>query len=130
MAASQLTPLDTGTLDVFRAGILVAGAYATVALALAPVLSARPRLRDLAYLRALGLSRRDALGLAAYELVPPVALALGLGIVLGVVLGYLVEPGLDLAALAAGERAALRPAVAAPLLLVAGLCWSRRQSPS
>jgi putative ABC transport system permease protein len=121
VAGSELTPLDTGTLDVFRAGIVVAGAYATVALALAPVLSARPRLRDLAYLRALGLSRRDALGLAAYELVPPVALALALGIVLGVVLGYLVEPGLDLAALAAGERAALRPAVAAPLLFVAGL---------
>jgi hypothetical protein len=121
VAAAQLTPLDTGTLDVFGAGILVAGAYATVALALAPVLSARPRLRDLAYLRALGLSRRDVLGLSAYELVPPVALALALGIVLGVVLGYLVEPGLDLAALAAGEQAALRPAVAAPLLFVAGL---------
>jgi putative ABC transport system permease protein len=121
VAASDLTPLDTGTLDVFRVGIVVAGAYATVALALAPVLSARPRQRDLGYLRALGLSRRDALGLAAYELVPPVALALVLGVVLGLTLGYLVEPGLDLAALAAGEQAALRPAVAAPILLVAGL---------
>ena len=121
MAAGRLTPLDTGTLDVFRAGIVIAGAYATVALALAPVLSARPRLRDVAYLRALGLSRRDVLGLAAYELVPPVTLALGLGIVLGVVLGYLVEPGLDLGALAAGEQTALRPAIVAPLLLIAGL---------
>ena len=121
VAAGRLTPLDTGTLDVFRPGIVIARAYATVALALAPVLSARPRLRDVAYLRALGLSRRDVLGLAAYELVPPVTLALGLGIVLGVVLGYLVEPGLDLAALAAGEQTALRPAIVAPLLLIAGL---------
>jgi hypothetical protein len=36
-------------------------------------------------------------------------------------LAFLVEPGLDLSALAAGEQAALRPALRAPALLVAAL---------
>lgn len=119
--ASLLTPLDTDTLDVFRAGIAVAGAYAALALVVAPLLTARPRLRDFAYLRALGLSRRDVLRLAFLELAPPVAGALVLGTVLGVGLAYLVEPGVDFSALAAGEPAELRPALLAPVLLAVAL---------
>jgi putative ABC transport system permease protein len=118
---SRLTSLDTGTVDVFRAGIAVAGAYEAIALVLAPVLTARPLLRDFARLRAIGLSRRDVLRLTAFEVGPPVGVALVIGIVLGVVLAYLVEPGIDLAALAAGERAALRPPLVAPALLVLAL---------
>jgi putative ABC transport system permease protein len=121
VAATGLTPLDTSTLDVFRAGIAVAGGYAALALLLAPVLTARPRLRDFAYLRALGLSRRDVLRLAAVELGPPVAAALVMGILLGVGLAYLVEPGLDLSALAAGREAALEAPLVGPALLAAAL---------
>lgn len=121
VAASRLTSLDTDTVDVFRAGIAVTGLYAALGLMLAPVLIARTRLRDLGYLRAVGLSRPDVLRLAAFELAPPVAAALVLGLMLGVALTYLVEPGLDLAALAAGEEAAVRPALLAPLLLAAAL---------
>lgn len=121
VAATSLTPLDTSTLDVFQAGIAVAGGYAALALLLAPVLTARPRLRDFAYLRALGLSRRDVLRLAAVELGPPVAAALVIGILLGVGLAYLVEPGLDLSALAAGREAALEAPLLAPALLAAAL---------
>ena len=119
--AARLTPLDTSTLEVFRAGVAVAGAYAALALLLAPVLTSRPRLRDYAYLRALGLSRRDVLRLAAFELGPPVAAALVLGILLGVGLAYLVEPGLDLGALAAGATVELRAPLLAPALLAAAL---------
>jgi len=119
--AAELTALDTSTLDVFRAGIVVAGGYAALALLLAPVLTARPRLRDFAYLRALGLSRRDVLRLAAVELGPPVAAALVIGILLGVGLAYLVEPGLDLTALAAGRAAALEAPLLAPALLAAAI---------
>ena len=119
--AAELTPLDTSTLDVFRAGIAVAGGYAALALLLAPVLTARPRLRDFAYLRAIGLSRRDVLRLAAVELGPPVAAALVIGILLGVGLAYLVEPGLDLTVLAAGREAALEAPLLAPALLAAAL---------
>jgi hypothetical protein len=121
VAATSLTSLDTSTLDVFRAGIAVAGGYAALALLLTPVLTARPRLRDFAYLRALGLSRRDVLRLAAVELGPPVAAALVIGILLGVGLAYLVEPGLDLSALAAGREAALAAPLLGPALLAAGL---------
>jgi putative ABC transport system permease protein len=121
VAATRLTPLDTSTLDVFRAGIAVAGGYAALALLLAPVLTARPRLRDFAYLRALGLSRRDVLRLAAVELGPPVAAALAIGILLGVGLAYLVEPGLDLSALAAGREAPLEAPLLGPALLAAAL---------
>jgi putative ABC transport system permease protein len=120
-AAARLTPLDTSVLDVFRAGIVVAGGYAALALLLAPVLTARPRLRDFAYLRALGLSRRDVLRLAAVELGPPVAAALVVGILLGVGLAYLVEPGLDLRALAAGRAAPLETPLLAPALLAGAL---------
>lgn len=119
--AIRLTPLDTGTLDVFRAGIAVAGGYAALALLLAPVLTAPPRLRDFAYLRALGLSRRDVLRLAAVELGPPVAAALVIGILLGVGLAYLVEPGVDLSELAAGREAPLAAPLLAPALLAAAL---------
>lgn len=119
--AARLTSLDTSTLDVFRAGIVVAGAYAALALLLAPVLTGRRRRRDLSYLRALGLSRRDVLRLAAVELAPPVGAALVLGTLLGVGLAYLVEPGLDLAALAGGERSDLRAPILPPLLLAGAL---------
>lgn len=121
VAGARLTPLDTSTLDVFRAGIAVAGGYAALALLLAPVLTARPRLRDFAYLRALGLPRRDVLRLAAVELGPPVAVALVIGMLLGVGLAYLVEPGLDLRALAAGREAALEAPLLTPALLAAAL---------
>ena len=110
-------------LSVLRAGLAVAGAYAVLALLLAPLLSARYRVRDVAYLRALGLSRRDVLRLAAVELGLPVGVALAVGIVLGVALAYLVEPGLDLGALAAGEPAGLRPAFLGPALLIVVLAF-------
>jgi len=121
VAASRLTSLDADTAYIFRAGVGVAGVYAALGLVLAPVLTARSRLRDFGYLRAVGLSRRDVLRLAAFELAPPVAVALVFGLLLGVALAYLVEPGLDLGALAAGEKAAVRPALLAPLILAAAL---------
>jgi putative ABC transport system permease protein len=120
-AESALTPLNTDTLTVLGAGIAVAGGYAVLALLLAPLLTARYRVRDIAYLRALGLSRRDVFRLAVVELGLPVAAAVVVGIVLGVALAYLVEPGLDLSALAAGEPAGLRPAVLGPALFILGL---------
>lgn len=121
-AGAPLSPLATGTLDVFRQGALIAGAYAAVVLLLAPLLTARARLRDLAYLRALGLSRRQAVAVTAVELAPPVVVAVLLGTALGLAVAFVIEPGLDLSALAAGGRgAAVRLDPLAPLLLVAGL---------
>jgi putative ABC transport system permease protein len=121
-SAVTLSPLATGTRDAFRQGALIAGAYAAVVLLVAPLLTARARLRDLAYLRALGLSRRQAVSVTAVELAPPVVVAVLLGTALGFAVAFVVEPGLDLSALAAeGGEAAVRLDPLAPLLLLVGL---------
>jgi putative ABC transport system permease protein len=120
--SALLSPLATGTLDAFREGAVLAAAYAAFVIVLALLLTARSRLRDLAYLRALGLSGRQAVAVTAAELAPPFVVALVVGTALGLGTAYLVEPGLDLTALAAGGRdVALRLDPVAPLLLAVGL---------
>ncbi len=113
-----LSPLATGTLRAYREGAVLAGAYAAFVIALALLLTARSRLQDLAYLRALGLSRRQAVAVTAVELAPPLVVALVVGTILGAGIAYLVQPGLDLTSLAAGGRkASVRLDPLAPLLL-------------
>jgi len=120
--SAGLSPLATGTLDIFREGAVLAAAYAAFVIVLALLLTARSRLRDLAYLRALGLSRRQAVAVTAGELAPPFVVAVVVGTALGLATAYLVEPGLDLTALAAGGGdVALRLDPVAPLLLAVGL---------
>ena len=117
-----LSPLATGTLAAFREGAVLAAAYAAFVIVLALLLTARSRLRDLAYLRALGLSRREAVAVTAAELAPPFVVALVVGTALGLATAYLVEPGLDLTALAAGGRdVEVRLDPLAPLVLAVGL---------
>jgi putative ABC transport system permease protein len=74
----------------------VAAIYMALAIVGAMVLSAAGRTRDLAYLRTLGVTARQALGLTVMEHGPPVVLALIPGVVLGVAIAILVEPGLKL----------------------------------
>ncbi len=81
--SAVLSPLATGTLDAFRAGAVLGAAYAAFVIVLALLLTARSRLRDLAYLRALGLSRRQAVAVTAAELAPPFVVALVVGTALG-----------------------------------------------
>ena len=120
--SALLSPLATGTLDAFREGAVLAAAYAAFVIVLALLLTARSRLRDLAYLRALGLSGRQAVAVTAAELAPPFVVALVVGTALGVGTAYLVEPGLDLTALAVGGKdVALHLDPVAPLLLAVGL---------
>ena len=117
-----ISPLAAGTLDAFREGAVLAAAYAAFVIVLALLLTARSRLRDLAYLRALGLSGRQAVAVTAAELAPPFVVALVVGTALGLGTAYLVEPGLDLTALAAGGKdVGLRLDPVAPLLLAFGL---------
>jgi putative ABC transport system permease protein len=121
-AGGSLSPLATGTLRAFSQGAVLAGAYAALVIVLALLLTARSRLRDLAVLRALGLSRRQAVSVTAAELAPPFLVAVLLGTALGFGVARLVEPGLDLAALAArGREVAVRLDLLAPLLLVVAL---------
>ncbi len=115
-----LSPLATGTLAAFKAGALVAAMYACAVLVLAPLLTARSRLRDLAYLRALGVSGPQATRMIAAETGPLVCAAFILGTALGAALLYVIEPGLDLRRLVADDRdPGIRIDLLAPVLLLA-----------
>lgn len=90
-------PLGSAVAGFFGLAVLLAVAYMAITLVGAVVLSAAGRTRDLAYMRTLGLSRRQAQGLTAVEHAPPILLALIPGVLLGVAMALLVEPGLGLA---------------------------------
>jgi putative ABC transport system permease protein len=119
--SAPLSPLATGTQDAFRTGAVVGGLYACAVLVLAALLTARARVRDLSYLRALGLSQPQATRTLAAELGPLVCAAFVVGTILGVVLLFVIRQGLDLTALAAGrqEPTARVDVVFSMLLLVA-----------
>jgi putative ABC transport system permease protein len=117
-----LSPLATGTLDAFRVGAVLAGLYTCFVLVLAPLLTARSRVRDLSYLRALGMSEPQASKTVAAELGPLVAAAFVIGSVLGVVLLFVVQPGLDFSLLSAdGREPGMRVDPFLPALLLVAL---------
>lgn len=93
----RASPLVENVFRGFRAAIVLAGLYAAVTVGLLALIAARSRSRDLALVRTMGASPRDALVLAGVELTPLVGIALALGIGLGIAIPYLIEPGLDLA---------------------------------
>jgi putative ABC transport system permease protein len=90
-------PLGSAVADGFGIALTVSILYLVMTLVGAVIISAAGHTRDLAYLRTLGVSGRQARGLTAVEHLPPVLLALIPGIVLGVLVAQLVEPGLGLA---------------------------------
>jgi putative ABC transport system permease protein len=89
-------PLEAVISTGYTAALIVAAIYMALAIVGAMVLSAAGRTRDLAYLRTLGVTARQALGLTVMEHGPPVVLALVPGVALGVAIAVLVEPGLKL----------------------------------
>ena len=93
----RASPLVENVFRGFRAAIVLAALYAAVAVGLLALIAARSRSRDLALVRTMGASPRDALVLAAVELTPLVVIALALGIGLGIAIPHLIAPGLDLA---------------------------------
>jgi putative ABC transport system permease protein len=93
----RASPLVENVFRGFRAAIVLAALYAAVAVGLMALIAARSRSRDLALVRTMGASPRDALILAAVELTPLVAMSLLLGIGLGIAIPYLIAPSLDLA---------------------------------
>jgi putative ABC transport system permease protein len=92
----RASPLVENVFRGFRAAIVLAALYAAVAVGLLALIAARSRSRDLALVRTMGASPRDALVLAAVELTPLVVIALAIGIGLGIAIPYLIEPGLEL----------------------------------
>jgi putative ABC transport system permease protein len=97
-AAVHDSPLIAGAARGFEIGIALAAAYSALAVMIALALTSRARIRDLTYLRTLGLSKRQVLNLTITEQAPPVMIALIIGTGLGVVVARLIKPGLDLTA--------------------------------
>ncbi|HEX2193368.1 MAG TPA: FtsX-like permease family protein [Candidatus Limnocylindria bacterium] len=101
----QQAPLVAAVVIGFRGALVVAAAYTALATMAALTLSASARTRDLAFLRILGVSARQALQLTVVEHGPPVLIALAPGVALGVAVAVLLAPSLGLAAFAGTERA-------------------------
>ncbi len=98
LAALRDAPLAAATATGFDLALVVAAAFMAIAIVGTVVLSAARRNQDLAYLRTLGVTPRQALGLTLIEQAPPVLIALVPGLALGVGVAELLEPGLGLAA--------------------------------
>jgi len=93
------SPVTASIVAGIAIAAIVAGAYAAIAVAAALALAGAARAVEVAHLRMLGLSRREALGLAIVEHGPTVLFAFVAGIALGLGLFVLLEPGLGLDAL-------------------------------
>jgi putative ABC transport system permease protein len=115
------SPLVENVFRGFRAAILLAALYAAVAVGLMALIAARSRSRDLALVRTMGASARDAVVLAAVELTPLVVSALALGIALGVVIPHLIAPGLDLTFFTGTSSTSVVIPWLAPVAFAAGL---------
>ena len=108
--ALQDAPLVAAVSIGFRVALLASAAYLALAVLAALTLTAAQRTRDLAFLRTLGVSARQALQLTLMEHGPPVVIALVPGVVLGIVVAFLLGPALGLSAFA-GTDAALDLAI-------------------
>lgn len=98
-AALRDQPVVGAVGAAFALAFAVSVAYAVLTILGSVMLSAARRTRDLAILRTLGLSRREATRLTLLEHAPPLLIALPLGIALGIGVAVAVAPALNLGAL-------------------------------
>ncbi len=96
-AAIHEAPLGAAIGTGYGIALVLAAMYMAFTIVGALVLSAARRTRDLAYLRTLGVSARQALALTVIEQAAPVLLAIVPGVALGIGVAILCEPGLGLA---------------------------------
>jgi putative ABC transport system permease protein len=97
-AGLREAPLIAVVGDAFRVALVVAAAYTLLAVVAALVLSSSRRTRDTAFLRTLGLSSRQSLGVTILEHCTPVLVALVPGILIGIAVAALLESSLGLGA--------------------------------
>lgn len=114
----RAAPAVSGLQTALVLAMALVAVLAAIAVIMASVVGARARGRMLALLRILGLSRREAADLAAWELAPVAITATIVGTALGLALPWLVVAGLDLRPFTGGSA---QPAVAVDLLGVLGL---------
>jgi ABC-type antimicrobial peptide transport system permease subunit len=97
-AAMHDAPLVAAVGGGFSVALVVAAAYAVLAVVAVSVLHAQRRSREAAFLRTLGLTDRQVGLLTVVEQGLPLVFALLTGVLLGLALAWLVAPGIDLAA--------------------------------
>ena len=94
----RATPLVGAVSGGFAVALALAAVYAGLAVMAVVLLHAQRHAREAAFLRTLGVTGRQVLGLTVIEQGVPLVIALVLGIGLGVGLASLLQPGIDLAA--------------------------------
>jgi putative ABC transport system permease protein len=95
-------PFVGGTVDTFRLGFAAVAAYGVAAVVLFLLLTGEARVRLLATLRSLGMSRGQTRAVAALELAPLVVVAVVAGTAVGVGLSHLLIPAVELATFTGG----------------------------
>ncbi|KAB8187846.1 FtsX-like permease family protein [Microbispora catharanthi] len=116
------TPLTAALTAALRVAAAALAAYALAAVAIALTGGAARRAEDLALLRALGLTRRQAGLITVLEAAPLLVLTAVAGLAAGLAMPALLGPGIDLSAYAGGRHGALATAALLPVLpcVVAG----------
>jgi putative ABC transport system permease protein len=114
----RAAPAVSGLQTALVLAMALVALLAAIAVVMASVVGASARGRMLALLSTLGLSRREAGGLAAWELAPVAITATVVGTALGLALPWLVVAGLDLRPFTGGS---VQPAIAVDVFAVLGL---------
>jgi putative ABC transport system permease protein len=112
-AAARHSPVVVAVRLGIAAAAVLAAVYAALAVAAALALAGVSRAVEVAHLRTLGLTRRQAFGLVAVEHGPTIVAAFAAGVALGIGLFLLLRPGLGLSAL-------IGSAIDVPLAVEAG----------
>ena len=127
-ATIQTAPIVRALVGGVAAAALVAFAYAALAVSAALALAGAARAIEVAHLRTLGLTRREALGLVVVEHGPTIVVAFGAGVALGLGLFGLLREGLGLSALVGSDvdiSIAIEPlqlaAVLVSIVIIVGL---------
>jgi putative ABC transport system permease protein len=102
-AAIRSSPVVQSLVAGVAAAALLAFAYAALAVSAALALAGAARAIEVAHLRTLGLTRREALSLLIIEHGPTVVVAFAGGVGLGLALFALLRPGLGLGALTGAD---------------------------
>lgn len=118
-AALRDAPLIAVVGAGYSLAVVLAAVYMALTIVGAVVLSAARRTRDLAFLRTLGATAGQGLALTVVEHAPPVVLGIVPGVLLGIGIAVLTEPGLGLAGFIGSPLVPLSVDVRALGLLVA-----------
>lgn len=112
------SPMAGGMNAALTVAVVLSLVLVVVAVVMTQLMGAPARVRLLAVLRTLGVDRRQARGIVAWELAPLAVVSVAAGAVLGVLVPWVVLGGMDLRALTGGEE---QPALVVDPLVVGGV---------